>query len=57
MMSDNNQSILNKAREFARKCIFKGKKQVTGYDYFMFVVSKFLLLKESIIKKDSIRKK
>ena len=55
-MSDNNQNILVKAREFARKSISKERKQVTEEDYFMFVVSKFLLLKESIIKKDSTRK-
>ena len=41
MMSDNNQSILIKAREFARQCILRERKQVTEEDYFMFVVSKF----------------
>ena len=46
---DNN---IARARKFAHKSLKENLKGVSKGDYFTFQISKFLLLKESIIKKD-----
>ena len=45
--------VIQKAREFAQRSLTGNIKNVNKEDYYMFLVSKFLLLKEMIIKKDS----
>lgn len=45
--------VIQKAREFAQRSLTGNIKNVNREDYYMFLVSKFLLLKEMIIKKDS----
>lgn len=45
--------VIQKAREFAQRSLKGNIKNVNREDYYMFLVSKFLLLKEMIIKKDS----
>lgn len=47
------QIILEKARDFAKRSLEKNNKRVSKDDYYMFLISRFLLLKEMIIKKDS----
>ena len=46
------EEIITRAREFAEKAVTTGTENYTKEDYFMFLISKFLLLKESIIKKN-----
>lgn len=46
------EEIITRAREFAEKTVTTGIENYTKEDYFMFLISKFLLLKESIIKKN-----
>lgn len=45
--------VIQKAREFAQRSLNGNIKNVNREDYYMFLISKFLLLKEMIIKKDS----
>lgn len=45
--------VIQKAREFAQRSLNGNIKKVNREDYYMFLISKFLLLKEMIIKKDS----
>lgn len=45
--------IIQKARDFAKRSLVGNIKNVNKEDYYMFLISKFLLLKETIIKKDS----
>lgn len=47
------KTVIQKAREFAQRSLTGNIKNVNREDYYMFLVSKFLLLKEMIIKKDS----
>ena len=49
--------VIQKAREFAQISLTGNIKNVNREDYYMFLVSKFLLLKEMIIKKDSEKEK
>ena len=55
-MSHNNKKNMDKniarARKFAHKSLKENLSGVSKGDYFIFQISKFLLLKESIIKKD-----
>ena len=55
MNNSNNDMELKiaKARDFARRILSDNFNCVHKDDYFMFQISKFLLLKESMIKKDS----
>ena len=46
------EEIITRAREFAEKAVTTGTENYTKEDYFMFLISRFLLLKESIIKKN-----
>lgn len=43
--------VIQKAREFAQRSLNGNIKNVNREDYYMFLISKFLLLKEMIIKK------
>ena len=54
-MVDNNniEALIARARDFARKSLSDNLDEVNREDYFLFQISKFLLLKESMIKKDS----
>ena len=45
--------VIQKAREFAQRSLNGNIKKINREDYYMFLISKFLLLKEMIIKKDS----
>lgn len=45
--------VIQKAREFAQRSLNVNIKNFNREDYYMFLISKFLLLKEMIIKKDS----
>ena len=53
MIDDTDIKInIDYARNFAERSIKGNIKGVTPDDYYMFLISKFLLLKESMIKKD-----
>lgn len=45
--------VIQKARDFAQRSLNENIKNANREDYYMFLISKFLLLKEMIIKKDS----
>lgn len=45
--------VIQKAREFAQKSLIGNIENVSREDYYIFLISKFLLLKEMIIKKDT----
>ena len=49
----DKKTVIEKAREFAERSLSGNIKNVNKEDYFMFLISRFLLLKEKIIKKDS----
>lgn len=51
-ISDNKRRNIAKAREFASKCISGKTNAYSLDDYYTLQISKFLLLKESIIKKN-----
>ena len=42
--------VIQKAREFAQRSLNGNIKKINREDYYMFLISKFLLLKEMIIK-------
>jgi len=47
------ESLIIEARRFVERVLSKDKNIINKEHYYMFLVSKFLLLKEFIIKKDS----
>lgn len=49
----NKEDSIKKAREFAKRSLTGKMGNVNQEDYYMFLISKFLLLKEMIIKKNS----
>ena len=51
-ISDNKRKNINRAHELVMKCINNKKASYTIDDYYTLQISKFLLLKESIIKKN-----
>ncbi len=51
-ISDNKRRNIDKARAFALKCISGKTNSYSIDDYYTLQISKFLLLKESIIKKN-----
>ena len=54
MINNNDIEIkIARARDFAGRCLNDNFNGANKDDYFMFQISKFLLLKESMIKKDS----
>lgn len=50
--NDNVEKNIARAREFAKKSL-EGNVNANKDDYLMFQISKFILLKESMIKKDN----
>ena len=50
-MSSNNENV-KRAREFAKRTLEGERNDVEKEDYIMFLLSKFVLLKENIIKKN-----
>lgn len=54
MINNNDIEIkIARARDFAERSLNDNFNGANKDDYFMFQISKFLLLKESMIKKDS----
>ncbi|MBP5683657.1 MAG: hypothetical protein J6X02_00185 [Bacilli bacterium] len=51
-ISDNKRKNINRAHELVMKCINNKKASYMIDDYYTLQISKFLLLKESIIKKN-----
>ena len=49
----NKKDVMQQARKFAEKSLQGSIENVEKKDYFMFLISRFLLLKETIIRKDS----
>ena len=48
------KNLLVSARNFVKNSLSKNRISISQQDYYMFLISKFLLLKELIIKKDSV---
>lgn len=49
----DKKDVMQQARKFAEKSLQGSIEKVEKKDYFMFLISRFLLLKETIIRKDS----